>query len=46
MFSIPGHKGNANQNDAEISRHFHPSQNDYKEKHYQMLVKMQRRKEP
>jgi hypothetical protein len=33
MFNIPGHKGNANQNDIEISSH--PSQNSYYHEHKQ-----------
>jgi hypothetical protein len=33
MLSIPGHKGNTNQNDFEISPHY--NQNDYHQKHKQ-----------
>jgi hypothetical protein len=44
MFNIPDHKGNANQNDIEISSH--PSQNDCHQefKHQPMLVKIQKKR--
>jgi hypothetical protein len=39
MFSIPGHKGNENENDRVSC---HPSQNGYHQEHkqQQMLVRM------
>jgi hypothetical protein len=44
MLSIPGHKGNANQNVIEISPH--SSQNGYhQEQKQQMLVRLQGKKE-
>jgi UDP-N-acetyl-D-mannosaminuronic acid transferase (WecB/TagA/CpsF family) len=45
MFSILGHKRNANQNDIEISPH--SSQNGYHQKYkQQMLVKMWGKRNP
>jgi hypothetical protein len=40
MFNLLSHKGNANQNDIEIS--FHPSQNGYHQgkKHQQVLERV------
>jgi hypothetical protein len=38
IFNIPDHKGNANQNDIEISPLF--SQNGYLQEHKQMLMRL------
>jgi hypothetical protein len=42
IFNIPSHKGNADQNDIEISSH--PNQNDYHQHKQRMLARMQERK--
>jgi hypothetical protein len=46
MLNIPGHKGNANQNNIEISPPF--SQNDYHQEHeqQQMLAKILEKEDP
>jgi hypothetical protein len=45
MLNILSHKGNANQNNTEISSH--PNLNgNHQENKKQMLVRMQREKEP